>query len=206
MSPATPVANDTAEAYADSALAFIASELPGIDALSVMLNQRTHTDGTLYDCMDVGWRIMPDLVSTFVEAAEGADNALSQLSATTTTYYSHPDATKDWQQIVLHEIVVKASKVLSIYGGLGAVHKLPDPNVPTAILRGDPTHIAAGDVVLLTWETTNAVEVTLEPGPGQVALTGLTEVSPEVTTTYTLTATGWTTTVVDTVLVTVSGA
>jgi hypothetical protein len=197
--------DDTAEDYADSALAFIESELPGIDAMSVLLNQRTKPDGTLYDVMDVGWRMTPAFVNTFVDAAPGAEAARQAIAVTTTTYYSHPDAHKDWQTIVLHEIVVKASKILSIYAGLGAVHKLPDPDVPTAILRAAPTAIRAGEIVLLTWQTTDAIEVTLEPGIGAVAHTGLTEVEPTVTTTYRLTAKGWTDTVVDTALVTVGG-
>lgn len=204
MASAPPA--QTAEDYADSALAFIEAELPGIDAMSVMLNQRTKPDGTLYDVMDVGWRMLPSLVDTFAEAAEDADAVRDAIAATTVTYYSHPDAAKDWQTIVLHEIVVKASKVLSIYAGLAAVHKLPDPDVPTAIFRGAPRAIQPGEIVTLTWETMNALEVTIEPGLGIVPPNGVTEVTPTVTTTYKLTAKGWTDTVVDTVLVTVSGA
>lgn len=204
MASAPP--EQTAEDYADSAIAFIESELPGIDAMSVTLNQRAKADGTLYDVMDVGWRMLPSLVNTFAEAAGDAENVRRQIAVTTVTYYSHPDAHKDWQTKVLHEIVVKASKVLSIYAGLGAVHKLPDPNVPTAILRAAPTSIRPGDIVTLTWQTVNAIEVTIEPGFGLMPLNGVTEVTPTVTTTYRLTAKGWTDTVVDTVLVTVSGA
>jgi len=202
----TPPTDDSAEAYADSALAFIEAELPGVDAMSVLLNQRARPDGTLYDVMDVGWRILPALVDTCANSVEGADAVRQAAAATTITYYSHPDASKDWQTIVLHEIVVKASKVLSIYAGLDQVHKLPDPNVPTAILSAAPRAIQPGDTVTLTWETTDAIEVTLEPGVGTVAATGVTEVEPTATTTYRLTARGWTDTVTDTALVTVAGA
>lgn len=198
--------DQTAEDYANSALSFIESELPGIDAMSVTLNQRTKPDGTLYDVMDVGWRMLPSLVDTFAEATPDAEAVREAIAVTTVTYYSHPDAAKDWQRIVLHEIVVKASKVLSIYAGLGVVHKLPDPNVPNAILRAAPTAIQPGEIVTLTWQTTDAIEVTIEPGLGVVPITGVTEVTPTVTTTYRLTAKGWLDTVVDTALVTVSGA
>lgn len=200
-----PVTADTAEEYAASALRFIETELPGIDAVSAMLNQRERADGSLYSVMDVGWRITPDLVNLFAEAAPDADNVRQHLGVTQTTFYSHPDATRDWQHFVLHEIVVKASKVLSIYAGLGVVHKLPDPNVPVAVFRGAPTSIQPGEIVTLTWQVTDAIEVTIEPGLGVVPLDGVTEVTPDVSTTYTLTATGWLDTVQTAVHVSVGG-
>ena len=73
-------------------------------------------------------------------------------------------------------------------------------------LSAAPRAIQPGDVVTLTWQTTDAIEVTIEPGIGPVAATGVTEVEPVVSTTYRLTARGWTDTVTDTVLVTVAGA
>lgn len=193
------VAQQSAEQYADQALAFIAKELPGIDPVSAMLNQRQRPDGTLYDVMDVGWRMTPALIDTFAVAAAGADNVRNQASVFSTIFYSHPDASKDWETIVLHEIVVKASKVLSIYAGLGVVHKLPDPNVPVASIGADPTTVAAGEEVDLTWQSSDAITVTIEPGIGSVPLSGIRSVYPEVSTTYVLTAAGWLDTVTDSV-------
>ncbi len=95
--PVEPVVG-TAQDAADAALAFIESEIPGIEALSVMLNQRARPDGTIYDVMDVGWRIYPY----------------------SDVYYSHPNADKNWQNFVIGEIILKADKVLSIYQGLPA--------------------------------------------------------------------------------------
>jgi hypothetical protein len=86
---------DSAADYADSALAFIASEIPAIDTVSVMLNQRARANGDPYDVMDIGFTIPP---------AQGV-------------FYCHPDAAKDWPKLALHEITLKANKVLSIYAG-----------------------------------------------------------------------------------------
>lgn len=191
--------DQTAEQYADQALAFIEAHLPGIDALSAMLNQRLRPSGTLYDVMDVGWRMMPGLVELFAQATGDVDQVRRVAAVTQTTFYSHPDATKDWEKIVLHEIVVKASKVLSIYAGLGVVHKLPDPDVPTAMIAADPTTVAAGEEVDLEWQTTNAITVSIEPDVGTVPADGIRPVNPSTSTTYVVTATGWLDTVTDSV-------
>lgn len=61
---------------------------------------------------------------------------------------------------------------------------------PTANLTGAPATIIAGSPATLTWTTTNATSVTIEPGIGTVPASGSTTVTPPTTTTYTLTATG----------------
>ncbi|HJR00130.1 MAG TPA: hypothetical protein VKA83_00740 [Methylomirabilota bacterium] len=91
---------------AAAALDFIESEIPGIDTMSAMLNQRQREDGTLYDVMDIGFRIVPSEI----------------------VYFVHPDASKDWPNIAVGEIILKADKVLSIYQGLperAAIFALP---------------------------------------------------------------------------------
>ena len=50
--------------------------------------------------------------------------------------------------------------------------------------------IEAGETAILTWTTTNASSVTISPGVGAVAASGSTTVTPAVTTTYTLAASG----------------
>ncbi|HJR01519.1 MAG TPA: hypothetical protein VKA83_07810 [Methylomirabilota bacterium] len=92
----TQASGDQLADFATTALAWIESEIPGVDLVSAMLNQRTHENGDLYDVMDVGFRILPDQ----------------------TVYYVHPDASKDWPSIAVGEIILKMDKVLSIYAGL----------------------------------------------------------------------------------------
>jgi hypothetical protein len=62
--------------------------------------------------------------------------------------------------------------------------------VPRIILfSGAPQNINAGQSATLTWAVENATSVSINNGPGVVALSGSQSVSPASTTTYTLTAT-----------------
>lgn len=61
---------------------------------------------------------------------------------------------------------------------------------PTAALSADPVMINAGESALLTWETTGADTVTIDPGIGPVEPTGSLSVSPSLSTLYTLSAAG----------------
>ena len=60
---------------------------------------------------------------------------------------------------------------------------------PIAQLTATPTVISAGDQVQLTWRTTDATSVTLE-GFGEVPSSGVKTVTPTVSTSYRLVATG----------------
>lgn len=111
--------------YAEQGIAFIEQKIPDVDVLSVMPNQRVRPDGTDYDVLDIGWRMRPSMVSAFAADVPGAENVGSQAAPLTTTFYSHPDASKDWPHFALHEITLKASKVLSIYAGLSERVDLP---------------------------------------------------------------------------------
>lgn len=68
-----------------------------------------------------------------------------------------------------------------------------DGSVPTANFYAEPTAIFRGGSTTLRWQTSNAETVVIDQGIGAVSLnsdeTGLV-VSPEATTTYTLTVTG----------------
>lgn len=67
----------------------------------------------------------------------------------------------------------------------------PPPPVPapTIALRADSVTITRGASTTLTWTATNAATVDIQPGIGQVPLTGSRSVSPASSVTYTATAT-----------------
>ena len=61
---------------------------------------------------------------------------------------------------------------------------------PTVNFSASPSSIEKGESSTLTWSTTGATNVTIEPGIGDVSIKGNRSVSPNATTTYTLTAKG----------------
>ncbi|HYN14539.1 MAG TPA: flagellar motor protein MotB, partial [Terriglobales bacterium] len=65
----------------------------------------------------------------------------------------------------------------------------PPPPQPTASLTANPNSIQRGESTTLTWQTTNATDVTLE-GIGAVQASGSRQVTPTESTTYRLTAKG----------------
>jgi peptidoglycan-associated lipoprotein len=65
----------------------------------------------------------------------------------------------------------------------------PPPPQPTASLTANPNSIQRGESTTLTWQTTNATDVTLE-GIGAVQASGSQQVTPTASTTYRLTAKG----------------
>ncbi len=79
-------------------------------------------------------------------------------------------------------------------------------SAPTATLSAAPTSIAPGQSATLLWSTSNATSVTLDQTIGSIAASGSRNVSPSVTTTYTLTAANAAGTVTRTATVTVTGA
>ncbi len=82
----------------------------------------------------------------------------------------------------------------------------PATPAPTASISASPAAITEGGSATLSWSTSGADSVTIEPGPGAVEAAGSVVVSPAETTTYTLTATGAGGTATDTVTVTVTRA
>ena len=78
----------------------------------------------------------------------------------------------------------------------GCKKKLPtQPDIPTKILpsieyfTATPESISSGESSILSWSVSNATNVTIDQGVGTVSAKATTEVNPEETTTYTLTAT-----------------
>jgi peptidoglycan-associated lipoprotein len=82
---------------------------------------------------------------------------------------------------------------------LGACHKKqapppppppPPPPQPTASLTANPDTVNKGESTTLTWQTTNATDVSIDNGVGTVQPNGSQQVTPSDSTTYTLTAKG----------------
>jgi peptidoglycan-associated lipoprotein len=66
----------------------------------------------------------------------------------------------------------------------------PPPPAPTATLTAEPGTVEKGHSVTLSWLTQNATDIDLQPGVGTVQAAGSTTVTPQDSTTYTLTAKG----------------
>ncbi|MGA9542056.1 MAG: peptidoglycan-associated lipoprotein Pal [Candidatus Sulfotelmatobacter sp.] len=65
----------------------------------------------------------------------------------------------------------------------------PAPPAPTATLAANPSVLQQGQSTTLTWQTTNATDITI-PGLGTVAASGSRTISPSTSTTYDLVAKG----------------
>src|SRR5437879_10813909 len=68
--------------------------------------------------------------------------------------------------------------------------QLAPPTSPKVALTASPASAQVGQPVTLTWSSTRATSLTLEPSVGGVAAQGSTTVRPSQSTTYTVTATG----------------
>src|SRR5579863_637923 len=66
----------------------------------------------------------------------------------------------------------------------------PPAAQPTVTLNASPTTVDPGQTVTLSWSSTNATDLDIEPGIGKVAPQGSTPTNPTQSTTYTITATG----------------
>ena len=64
------------------------------------------------------------------------------------------------------------------------------PAQPTVTLNASPATVNSGQTVDLSWSSTNATDLTIDPSVGKVAPQGSTPVNPTTSTTYTITATG----------------
>jgi peptidoglycan-associated lipoprotein len=66
----------------------------------------------------------------------------------------------------------------------------PPPAQPTVTLNASPTSVASGQSSTLSWSSTNATDLDIQPGVGKVSPQGSTPVTPTEPTTYTITASG----------------
>lgn len=80
------------------------------------------------------------------------------------------------------------------------------PARPTVTLQASSTFVQRGESATLTWSSTNATSLTLNPAVGSVAPEGSQKVSPTDSTTYTITATGPGGTADQSIRITVSAA
>ncbi len=74
-------------------------------------------------------------------------------------------------------------------GGTAASSVTVEVNqLPSVNLSASPTNVASGGSTTLTWSTANTLSVEIDQGIGAVALSGSRSITPEITTTYTITA------------------
>lgn len=66
----------------------------------------------------------------------------------------------------------------------------PAPARPTVTLQASPTSINKGESSTLSWNSTDATQLTIAPEVGAVTAQGSTKVTPSDSATYTITATG----------------
>ncbi len=66
----------------------------------------------------------------------------------------------------------------------------PAPARPTVTLQASPSSINKGESATLSWNSTDATELSIAPDVGAVTAQGSTKVTPSDSTTYTITATG----------------
>lgn len=66
----------------------------------------------------------------------------------------------------------------------------PAPASPTVTLQANPTAINKGESATLTWNSTDATQLSIAPEVGAVTAQGSTKVTPSDSTTYTITASG----------------
>jgi len=66
----------------------------------------------------------------------------------------------------------------------------PPAATPTVTLQASPTSVDKGGSATLSWNSTDATQLSISPEVGAVTAQGSTKVTPSATTTYTITATG----------------
>jgi peptidoglycan-associated lipoprotein len=101
----------------------------------------------------------------------------------------------------MKQLTLRSSALVFALGGilfLGACDKKqppppqpapPAPAAPTASLTASPDRIDKGQSTTLTWQTSNATDISID-GVGAVQPSGTQQVTPSESTTYTLTAKG----------------
>lgn len=98
----------------------------------------------------------------------------------------------------IHTISLECTGVLDAAAGpevgtISRVHQVKIGNIPpapTVKLTAEPLEIKKGEKATLRWQTTNAKSVFIKPDIGEVATSGVLEVSPEYSTRYTIEAIG----------------
>jgi peptidoglycan-associated lipoprotein len=100
---------------------------------------------------------------------------------------------------LVRALLLSASSLTLLVSGCGPKKTKSAPSTytpppaavkPTASLSADKTSINPGESVRLTWTTTDAPNVSIDPEVGAVTAQGSTSVTPGASTTYTITASG----------------
>jgi peptidoglycan-associated lipoprotein len=100
---------------------------------------------------------------------------------------------------LLRAVLLSACSIILIVSGCnkkpvskatGAYTPPPSVLKPTASITADKTSVNPGDSVRLSWTTTDALNVSIDPEVGAVTAQGSTSVTPGASTTYTITASG----------------
>ncbi|MEZ5299880.1 MAG: lamin tail domain-containing protein [Verrucomicrobiales bacterium] len=92
-------------------------------------------------------------------------------------------------EVLVYTAALSDAQILGINEWLAA-HVAGEPPPLIRSFSADPQLIASGESAALSWEVERATAVSISPAVGAVALAGGASVSPDASTTYTLTATG----------------
>ena len=96
-------------------------------------------------------------------------------------------------QLLLSGIVVMLGFAAGCKKHVAATAPAPPPAAapqPTVTINASPDSVNPGQSVTLSWSSTNATDLTIDPGVGKVSPQGSTPVTPSGSTTYTITAIG----------------
>lgn len=95
--------------------------------------------------------------------------------------------------VVTFSLLALAAAVGGCKKQVAATAPAPPPApaaMPTVTLNAAPPSVQSGQTSTLSWSSTNATDLDIEPGVGKVSPQGSTPVTPNESTTYTITATG----------------
>src|SRR5207244_5791213 len=94
-------------------------------------------------------------------------------------------------------LVALAAAALTVGCGKKTVAPPPTPPAPapsparsTVTLQASPSSVNAGESSTLSWNSTDATQLSIDPGVGALPAQGTAKVTPSDTTTYTITASG----------------
>lgn len=94
------------------------------------------------------------------------------------------------KHVSIYILIFVVSGFLAACGGGGASTPKPAPQATSVTLSVTPQEIVKGSAATLTWTSSNATSIIIDNGIGPVATSGSMQVSPEITTAYTATASG----------------
>jgi subtilisin family serine protease len=104
-------------------------------------------------------------------------------------YYGMRPATRPYASAAFPALFLAAVLFAAVSCGGGGAGS-PPPSPPTVSLQANPASISAGGSATLTWNSTNATQLSISPGVGSVGPQGSTTIQPTSSTTYTISASG----------------